>query len=234
MKLRLRIEIEKARTEAAPEERDRLDRALEELELARIGTIHAFCGDLLAERPVEAGIDPLFKVPPRTRPRHSPMKLSSAGSNGSSPIRRRARGASSGVDRAGSAPQEQLRAAMHHAARAPRFPQPWRRDPFDRNGAIDALMDELAEVGELAATSSWPDDYLARNLAEIALFVEEATRLEAVRGRDYDGLEAELRDLAKSKRRIKGWEWKGAPKTTLRDAVSRRQSWHAGTASKPT
>src|SRR3954449_11575249 len=41
MKLRLRLEIEKARTEATPQERDRLDRALEELELARIGTIHA-------------------------------------------------------------------------------------------------------------------------------------------------------------------------------------------------
>jgi ATP-dependent exoDNAse (exonuclease V) beta subunit len=53
MKLRLRLEIEKARADAAGKERDRLDRALEELELARIGTIHAFCGDLLTERPVE-------------------------------------------------------------------------------------------------------------------------------------------------------------------------------------
>ena len=62
MKLRLRSEIERARTEATREQRDRLDRALEALELARIGTIHAFCGDLLHERPVEAGIDPLFEV----------------------------------------------------------------------------------------------------------------------------------------------------------------------------
>ena len=62
MKLRLRSEIERARTGAAREQRDRLDRALKELELARIGTIHAFCGDLLHERPVEAGIDPLFEV----------------------------------------------------------------------------------------------------------------------------------------------------------------------------
>src|SRR3981189_2907277 len=36
MKLRLRSEIEKARPTAAREERDRLDRALSELELARI------------------------------------------------------------------------------------------------------------------------------------------------------------------------------------------------------
>jgi ATP-dependent helicase/nuclease subunit A len=62
MKLRLRSEIEKVRPLAAREERDRLDRALEELELARIGTIHAFCGDILHERPIEAGIDPLFEV----------------------------------------------------------------------------------------------------------------------------------------------------------------------------
>jgi hypothetical protein len=62
MKLRLRLEIEKARADATQEERERLDRALEELELARIGTIHAFCGDLLSERPVEAGVDPVFKM----------------------------------------------------------------------------------------------------------------------------------------------------------------------------
>src|SRR5204863_3996222 len=61
-KLHLRSEIEKARAGAGPQERARLDLALEQLELARIGTIHAFCGDLLHERPVEAAIDPLFEV----------------------------------------------------------------------------------------------------------------------------------------------------------------------------
>src|SRR5262249_38635224 len=44
MKLRLRTEIERARQDAAAEkERERLERALSELELARVGTIHAFC-----------------------------------------------------------------------------------------------------------------------------------------------------------------------------------------------
>ena len=66
MKLRLRTEIEAAR--AAPDvsgdERKRFEQALEKLELARIGTIHAFCGDLLHERPIEAGVDPLFEVAP--------------------------------------------------------------------------------------------------------------------------------------------------------------------------
>ena len=65
MKLRIRAEIERARqtrNERAPN--PALERALEQLELARISTIHAFCADLLHERPVEAGVDPLFEVTP--------------------------------------------------------------------------------------------------------------------------------------------------------------------------
>src|SRR5215470_1027886 len=64
MKLRLRAEIERARNaeDLSAERSARLAKALSQLELARIGTIHGFCGDLLRERPVEAGIDPLFEV----------------------------------------------------------------------------------------------------------------------------------------------------------------------------
>jgi ATP-dependent helicase/nuclease subunit A len=74
----------------------------------------------------------------------------------------------------------------------------------------------------LGARLSWPDDPLGRNLAEIARFVREATRLEAVRGRDYDGLEAELRELARNRRRFSGWDYKGSPKTTF-DQVTRAE-----------
>src|SRR6185369_202157 len=64
MKLRLRAGLEKARTGAAgaSAERRRLDAALGHLEVARIGTIHSLCADLLRERPVEARVDPLFEV----------------------------------------------------------------------------------------------------------------------------------------------------------------------------
>ncbi|MDB4992688.1 MAG: ATP-dependent nuclease, subunit, partial [Myxococcaceae bacterium] len=64
MKLRLRSEIEKSRTDpaTAPEARAHFEHALEELEAAHIGTIHGFCSDLLRERPVEAKVDPLFEV----------------------------------------------------------------------------------------------------------------------------------------------------------------------------
>jgi ATP-dependent exoDNAse (exonuclease V) beta subunit len=227
MKLRLRLEIEKARADAVPEERKRLDRALEELELARIGTIHAFCGDLLSERPIEAGIDPVFTMlddddaaalADQAFERWLQRILADPPEGPRRILRRR-----SGLD----SPQELLRIAMQTLREHRDFPQPWRRDPFDRNGASDTLMQTLAEVGALRRNSSWPDDPLARNLAEIARFVREVTRLEAVRGRDYDGLEAELRELARNKRRFRGWDYKGSPKTTFgeltRDEVLARR-----------
>ena len=64
MKLRLRAELEKARNDGAAtaEERANLHRALAQLEVARIGTIHSLCADLLREFPVEARVDPLFEV----------------------------------------------------------------------------------------------------------------------------------------------------------------------------
>jgi ATP-dependent helicase/nuclease subunit A len=217
MKLRLRLEIERARADATPEERTRLDRALEELELARIGTIHAFCGDLLSERPIEAAIDPVFTMlddeeaaalADQAFERWLQRILANPPEGPRRILRRR-----SGFE----PPQELLRTAMQTLREHRDFPRPWRRDPFDRNGAIDTLMRALAEVGELRRESSWPDDPLARNLAEIARFVREATRLETVRGRDYDGLEAELRELARNRRRFRGWEHKGSPKTTFGD-----------------
>src|SRR5262249_38726772 len=59
---RLREAIERGRPGAAGAGRRRLDEALADLELAPIRTIHAFCGDLLRQRPVEARIDPGFRV----------------------------------------------------------------------------------------------------------------------------------------------------------------------------
>src|SRR6478735_1956035 len=63
LKLRLReaLELERGRS-TDPDERRRLELALGELEEAHVSTIHGFCAELLRERPVEAGIDPLFRV----------------------------------------------------------------------------------------------------------------------------------------------------------------------------
>jgi ATP-dependent exoDNAse (exonuclease V) beta subunit len=223
MKLRLRSEIEKARPKATPKERNRLNRALEELELARIGTIHSFCGDLLHERPIEAGIDPLFEVAAEDEARALADEAFDSWfetmlADPPEGVRRMLRRRSGG-----NSPREQLRTAMQALRDHRDFPTPWRRQTFDRDRAIDVLMTELSALGELAAKSSWPDDYLARNLAEISRFVEEEARLTTVRGRDYDGLEADLRGVA---RRWK-WHWKGSPRTRFggvsRDEVLARR-----------
>jgi ATP-dependent helicase/nuclease subunit A len=46
------------------EERARLRQALEEIDRAFVGTIHAFCSRLLRERPMEVGLDPAFQELP--------------------------------------------------------------------------------------------------------------------------------------------------------------------------
>jgi ATP-dependent helicase/nuclease subunit A len=217
MKLRIRTEIEKACGTATAKERDRLDRALQQLELARLGTIHAFCGDLLHERPVEAAVDPLFQMAAE------PEAEALADEAFEAWFQRILREPSEGVRRmlrrrAGrESPRERLRGAMNQLREHRDFPTAWRRDPFDRNEAIDRLMDQLAELGSLAEASSWAQDLLTVNLRHIARFVDETTRLEALRGRDYDGLEADLRDLAHWRN---GWDKKGNKKTTY-GALSR-------------
>jgi ATP-dependent helicase/nuclease subunit A len=223
MKLRLRGEIEKVRGEAEGQERDRLDRALRELELARIGTIHAFCMDVLHERPIEAAIDPRFEISAED----DADALASDAFDGwfqeslSDPpegvrriLRRRNRR---------QPPREQLRTATLRLSKHRDFPARWRRDPFDRDREIDKLIYELAQVGALARASSWFDDWLTKSLLEISRFVDEVARREAVAERDYDGLEAELRGFA----RWRHWGWKGWRGTTFgalsRDEVLERR-----------
>ena len=63
LKLRLRQQLEESRRDThAPGIQARLDDAVQNLEEAHVSTIHGFCADLLRERPVEAAIDPLFRV----------------------------------------------------------------------------------------------------------------------------------------------------------------------------
>src|SRR3954471_5133905 len=63
LKLRLRRELEAAHDRAGQsDEAQRFEAALKNLEDAHIGSIHAFCAELLRERPVEARIDPIFTV----------------------------------------------------------------------------------------------------------------------------------------------------------------------------
>lgn len=59
-RFRMRLEQESAKA-ATDDERALWDEALRQLPACFIGTIHAFCGRLLRERPIEAGLDPAFR-----------------------------------------------------------------------------------------------------------------------------------------------------------------------------
>src|SRR5512132_175681 len=63
LKLRVRqgLELERRKAHDSAVIR-RLEQAVAHLEEAHVSTIHGFCADLLRERPVEARVDPLFKV----------------------------------------------------------------------------------------------------------------------------------------------------------------------------
>ena len=225
MKLRLRAEIERARNaeNLTAERSARLAKALSQLELARIGTIHAFCGDLLRERPIEAGIDPLFEVAAEDQAadlmdRAFDDWFQNALADPPDGVRRILRRRSRSQK-----PRDTLRNAATSLAEHRDFPTAWRRDPFNRKNEIDTLIRGLTELGELGPQASWVQDYLAQNLGEIKRFIDENARLETVRGRDYDGLEAVLSDVA----RYRSWNWKGGKKTTFgspsRDEVLARR-----------
>jgi ATP-dependent exoDNAse (exonuclease V) beta subunit len=227
MKLRLRAEIERARNavNVTPEVSARLAKALSHLELARISTIHGFCGDLLRERPVEAGIDPLFEVAAEDQAtdlmdRAFDTWFQNALADPPDGVRRILRRRSRSQK-----PRDALRNAAANLAEHRDFPTSWRRDPFSRTSEIDELIRNLTEVGELGPKTSWLQDRLAQNLCEIKRFIDENARLETVRGRDYDGLEATLGDLA----RYRSWSYKGAKRTSFGsmsrdDALARRDS----------
>ena len=213
LKLRLRAEIERERQspEATPEEKEFLNDALPQLEEARIGTIHSFCGDTLRERPVEAGIDPLFEVASdeTSRPlfemafdRWFERQLANPSEAVRRVLRRRPRReyskgkpATLARRRSGDGPRRRLRYAALELIERRDFPAPWRHDPeFDRDGAIDRL---LAEMNELASWAEKGDktQWFTRSLLDLKHFVADITRAEEDMGRDYDGVEARLFDF---------------------------------------
>lgn len=228
LKLRLREEIERCRneTETEEDEQARFASALEQLEVAHIGTIHGFCGDVLREYPIDAGIDPAFEVAPEDAARALQDRafddwfqrvLDDPPEGVRRALRRR-------PFRSGDAPSGSLRAALSTLCEHRDFPLPWTRVDFDREEALDGVIEDLAEMAALAADAYRPQAYLTRHFADVARFVEEIeVRERATEGRDYDGIEASLSGLA----RARGWGYRGhgdafGPETTMADALATR------------
>jgi ATP-dependent exoDNAse (exonuclease V) beta subunit len=213
MKLRLRTEIERVRgTLGAGDERVRLDRALEQLEAARIGTIHAFCADILRERPVEARIDPLFEVAAEDEQERlydeaftawfqSTLAKDSKEVPGVTRVLRRAT-----RERDQDGPRVALRKAGRNLVEQRDFPTPYARPEFDRASALDGILKALKSLGELHG-KGFADSWLTKSLREIwRVNWEIERREESGEPRDYDQVEAALRTL----QRQRLWGWKGS------------------------
>src|SRR5712692_3052476 len=183
LKLRLRQELDRARTTAADSTEIRhLEDALEHLEEARVGTIHSFCAEILRERPVEAVIDPAFEE----LSDYEARRVFAAAFRGwiqqklgeFSPGLRRALVRLSRVDSWDSrTPLERLQEAAWKLMEWRDFPAPWRQEPFDRDREIDSLVSQIQTL-----TAFVP----IRPAADLVTWVERAERGAP---RDYDTLE---------------------------------------------
>lgn len=193
LKLRLRAELERAlRVSDRP---GRLEAALARLEEARISTLHGFCGDLLRERPVEAGLSPGFTVLDEAASRrlfretfdlwlHQQLAAPPEGLRRflSRPSR--------------EAPSRVLGAAAWQLAEWRDMDRPWSRPAWDRRAAVDQAVGLLARFVRLRANPDRPGDRFYRDTAEAEALLAGLRRLERVRPRDYDTLEGSLAALA--------------------------------------
>ena len=229
LKLRIRQELETARQRAGdPAAQSNLTDAIQRLEEAHVSTIHGFCADLLRERPVEAGVDPLFDV--LTEPRaerlfadafrgwlHERLEDPPAG------VRRALRRSvwsPDGRDRA-DGPIDRLRRAARELAEWRDFDGAWRRDPFDRDAALGRGMARVREFAALSGSPGSERDPLFLDTRPIREFAHEIETVMRDGIPDYDGWEARAIDLAQNRnlRRARRGRERAYGGDTARDAV---------------
>ncbi len=212
LKLRLRQAIEGARAAAGPVVAERLTRALAELEVARISTLHAFAGDLLREHPVEAGVDPLFEIAVEDASlaifAEAFEAFYQAALADPPPGVRRVLRRHVQAREGRNGPRERLFKAGRALIELRDFPAGYRRDPLDREAALDAAIEGLRLAASYGARATSPGDYAAQGLNALQATLDELDRREALRGaRDHDGLEHELSQIAR--RGNLGWRGRG-------------------------
>jgi len=225
LKLRLREAVERARSGADGDDRANLDAALRKLEEARVTTIHGFCADLLRERPVEAGIDPLFNVLTEAQAtrlfndvfeRWLQEQLADPPEGVRRLLRRRTwRSEEGSVDG--------LRRAGLELTEWRDFDKEWTRPEFARTSRIDELFAELQAVtGFLRREPGSRRDALDESTRFITTLVENLVRVERVTDRDYDGLEAQFVSLARHRDLSKLRKGSG---TAYQPGVTREEAW---------
>jgi ATP-dependent helicase/nuclease subunit A len=206
MKLRVRAGLEHRQArETDPACRDLLARAARSLDRAFIGTIHAFCAQLLRRRPVEAGVDPVFTElaqPDALRVfggvfrRWIEQKLSTP-----SPALSRALARLAWRD--DGAPLDGLRIAAWNLAEWRDFDEPWEHRAFDRDTRLAALLTKAEGTVELRNRLR-PSDRLYRDLRPIAELVERAQKAKDAGHLDWDIVESETLRLPNQLRWVNG------------------------------
>ena len=208
--LESRIEDRAAGRDAAAGQR--LETALSQLEEASIGTIHAFCATILRERPIEAGVDPDFRLLTETEQRaffdrvfrrFLDRQLQSPG-KGIARLLRRSRNPA-------VSPLDILRDAGLRLLDYRSLDAPWKQRDWNPGSAVQELLDQpVGQDGDPIPSlftiedlyRSLPKDppgarpnWLIRSLAAAADLGREVRVREAAGGKDLDWLEQALAAL---------------------------------------
>jgi len=206
MKLRVRHELERRRAlEPDPAIQDRLAQAARSLDRAFIGTIHAFCAQLLRRRPVEARIDPVFQElaqPDALRVfaavfrRWTERRLAAPSPALARALARLAWRA----ERDGAEPLDELRKAAWNLAEWRDFDAPWTERPFARDAHLAALIDTAEATLRIPTRTG----QLPENFHPLREFVLRVQRARQAGGVDGDAIESELLRLPAEMRWVKG------------------------------
>jgi len=209
MKLRVRHELEQRRAaEEDPAVRARLAQSARSLDRAFIGTIHAFCAQLLRRLPVEAGVDPVFQElaqPDALRvfagvfQRWFEQRLASP-----SPALVRALARLSWrEERDGPEPLALLRQAAWSLAEWRDCDAPWDKRGFDRDARLEALIRKAEGTLELRNRGARPRDALYDGLLPLAEFLERVERARAAGRLDGNVVENEVLRLPRDMKWLK-------------------------------
>jgi ATP-dependent exoDNAse (exonuclease V) beta subunit len=206
MKLRVRHELEQRRAaETDAVIRERMARAARSLDRAFIGTIHAFCAQLLRRRPVEAGVDPVFQELAQ------PEALQVFGRVFQRWIERRLATPSPALERAfarlswrddrdGTEPLDAIRLAAWSLVEWRDFDAPWDKRRFDRDAELDSLVRKSEGTLELRNRSTRTQDMLYTGLRPLAEFVERVHRAREAGRLDANVVESEILRLPRELR----------------------------------
>src|SRR5213594_1324707 len=198
LRLRLRVELDKARAAATDAHEIRcLEDALARLEEAHIGTIHSFCAEILRQRPVEAQLAPGFEEIDETQAArvyaHAfDVWIQRRLQEMPPPLRRALNRLSLERSTGDNHPLNRLRGAGEVLVSWRDFRRPWRREAFDRDQEIEQLLHLIRELARIAAECTVPYHPVREHIQCVVDFTARLRRSEEIGRRDPDELEALL------------------------------------------